>query len=343
MPVLTAPVIEVPPRGCSLIVTRISVAQFLQERKEEDDLFDGPLTDYEWSVEEEGQGSSSPSLSKGKPVVTSIRRSYLKESQRRRRNLKRSGVQKDEGAGLGSSGVALKTHVLKHRVRAARGANIVADFSMASDANVTVPGWVGKMLKGLPRSPLGLDKLRTGYGLTLFAWDGRCVAWLSFSYSSTSPSFSTSHLILDREKTIVGVLVGQPQDDSWRDACKGAYKALHQVASKVKPNTAGTCGHRRGISVGIPHGISLGPGHKVRCWPCAAARELTQLKGATHAPPENRREGAAGGGFGLQPLRPEGVQVCKQCASFLLLCPICLSRCFLQAPTQPTASATSST
>ena len=263
MPVLAVPVIQVPSRGCSLIVTHTSVAQFLQERKEEDDLFDGPLTDYEWSVEDEGQGSSSPILSEYRGVAPSIRRRYLKESQRRRRNLKRSGVQQNEGVGLGSPSAALKSHVLKHRVRTASGAALVADFSMASDANITVPGWVGKTLKGLPRSPLSLDKLHTGYGLTLFPWDGRCVAEAHSPYLSTSPSFRTSHLLLDRDRRIVGVLVGQPQDEGWRAACKGAYEALHQVATKVKPSTTGTCGQRRGISVGIPHGISLGPGHKV--------------------------------------------------------------------------------
>lgn len=122
--------------------------------------------------------------------------------------------------------------------------------------------------------------------------------------SDLTPCRAT-HLLLDRDRRVVGVLVGQPQEESWAAACRGAYEALHQAASKVKPrraragkakpNTADTCGERRGIPVALAHGISMGGGPKVRCRPSAAAVALIQHKGAPHAPPELAKEDPGGG------------------------------------------------
>lgn len=236
-------------------------------------------------------------------------------------------MQKNQGmAGPRNAGCGLKLHVLKRRVRTANGDSLVVDFSMASDPEVTAPGWVGKTPRGLPSDPLSIGEVHTGYGLSVFPWDGMCVAIVPSPCCSTSPSFRDSHLLLDRDRRVIGVLVGQPQDDGWKDACKGAYKALHLAASQVKPrtqgkakpstsgqvksSTPGTCGERRGISVGLPHGISMGLGQKVRFFPCTSALALTQHEGTPHAPQELSKERMDCGRFALQPLRSADLQIC---------------------------------
>ena len=152
------------------------MAKYLQDCEEEG-IFDGPLTDYEVSEDEEGQGGSNASMpvSEGNVVALGIRKLYKKGSQRRHRNLKRAGVLKNEGAGVENAGDDVKQHAAKHRARTARDAGLLVDFSMASDADVTVPGWVGKTPKTLPCKPLSLHELRAMYDLTLFPWEGRCV------------------------------------------------------------------------------------------------------------------------------------------------------------------------
>jgi len=289
MPILAAPVVQGLSPGWTLICKEVSLPEYFQLYQEKQ-CIDGPLTDYECSDNEEGQVSSDAAgVSEVKVVALSNRKLSKKESFRRRRNLKRSGVQKNQGPR--NAGTGLKLHAVKHRVRTAKGDSIVFDFSMASDAEVTAPGWVGKTPKRLPSDPLSIDEVHTGYGLAVFPWDGMCVTVAPSPCCSTSPSFRDSHLLLDRDRRVIGVLVGQPRGDDWKAAREGAYKALHLAASQVKPSTPGkakpstsgqvksctpsTCGERRGISVGLPHGISMGPGRKVRVSPCTSALALT--------------------------------------------------------------------
>ena len=111
----------------------------------------------------------------GQAASSNRREAYKKGYRRKLRNLKRLGMQKDIGASPKDMGESLKQHVHKHRARAAAGAAIRVGFSVAVDAGVTKPGWVGKTLPELPNKPLCLEKLLTEYGLTLFPWDGRCV------------------------------------------------------------------------------------------------------------------------------------------------------------------------
>lgn len=247
------PAIQASPNGNSSFQGTISCDDYLPIF----DLFEDSVTDYEFSEsgsdDEDDQGSSQAHLSTGKGTSEGIRKVYKKESQRSRRLRKWL-----------ASGEDLKPHVLKHRLRTAKANAIRVGYSVASDADATKPGWVAKRPQGLPKDPLSLAELcGEKYGLKLLPWDGRWVATPPSPCFSVSPSCRTSHVLLDRDERVVGVLVGQPQDRGWRDVCKGAYGALHKAASKVKPGKSGTCGERRGISVGIAQGISLGPGLKV--------------------------------------------------------------------------------
>jgi hypothetical protein len=282
-----------------LLIESYDISKFFQKCDEED-LFDGPLTDYACSDAEEGEDRSSPNagVPESNGTTLSIRKRYKADSIKKRRSAKRSAAQKDGSPDL-------KPHVSKHHIQTATGGALQVDFSMASCTSVTAPAWVGKTPKGLPRDPLSLNKLCSGYGLTLFAWNGRCVAAASLPFCSISTPCRDSRLLLDRDRRVIGVLVGQPQDEGWRAACKGAYEALQHAASKFKSSSTGTCGERRGISLGLPHGISLGPGLKVCFHPCTTAPELTQHKG----PPHDRRglikDEPGGGGFGRKQLHPE--------------------------------------
>lgn len=171
-----APVVQDPLYGCPLIGENFAVADrfrnfAMAEYLQEIELFQGPLTDYDCSDNDEDQGSSASynaGVSENNGVARSSRWVHKKESKKKRRNLERSGIQKNKGTGV-------KPYVAQHRVRAASGAALLVDFSMASNAAVTRPGWVGKTPEQLPQGPLSLDELCSKHSLTLFPWDGRCV------------------------------------------------------------------------------------------------------------------------------------------------------------------------
>lgn len=289
-----------------MLIESYDISKFF-ERCDEEDLFDGPLTDYACSDVEEGEDRGSPNsgVPESKGNTLSIRKRYKADSIKRRRNAKRSAAQKDDNPDLPNPLLHLKPHVSKHRVQTATGGALQVDFAVVSCTSVTGPGWVGKTPKELPSDPLSLDKLCGEYGLTLFAWNGRCVAAASLPFYSTSTPCRDSHLLLDRDTRVIGVLVGQPQDEGWRAACKGAYEALQHAASKFKPSSSGTCGERRGISLGLPHGISLGPGLKVCFHPCTVAPELIQHKEPAHDRRGLIKEEPGGGEFGRKRLHSE--------------------------------------
>ncbi|KAF8324494.1 hypothetical protein F5887DRAFT_902786 [Amanita rubescens] len=69
-----------------------------------------------------------------------------------------------------------------------------------------------------------------------------------------------SHLLLDRNRNIVGVLVGQPKDVvSWSCVHNDAFGILGDVASKLYFSDEERL-HRRGFYPSIAHGISFGGG-----------------------------------------------------------------------------------
>ena len=165
-----APSIQAPSHASSVVHVSISMAEFFEEDREEE-AFDEPLSDHEWSDSEEDPGPPDVCAPGGQDTTLNTRALYKRHRFQTQRNLMRSGITKNTSTGPPGEGV--KQHVLRHRTRAAWGVALLVDFSMALDANVTAPGWVGKTLKKLPQEPLGLDQLCTEHGLTLFRWDGR--------------------------------------------------------------------------------------------------------------------------------------------------------------------------
>ena len=142
---------------------------------------------------------------------------------------------------------------------------------MAEDAGVMKPRWVGKTLPELPDKPLCIEKLCMEYHLTLFSWDGR-YAMLPLPIQLLLIFCRVTQLLLDCDNRVVGVLVGQPQDKGWRAACDGAFEALQQVARTARPAkrkvdeaqpTKAKKGGRRGISISLTLGITMGPGFTV--------------------------------------------------------------------------------
>ena len=86
---------------------------------------------------------------------------------------------------------------------------------------------------------------------------------LHFNQLSLTRVLRTTHLLLDREHHIIGVLVGRPRNSKdWDSVHDKALAALEAAASKMtftdKEKT-----HRRGFFPAIPHGISFGGGQEV--------------------------------------------------------------------------------
>ncbi|KAF8322385.1 hypothetical protein F5887DRAFT_1213628 [Amanita rubescens] len=79
--------------------------------------------------------------------------------------------------------------------------------------------------------------------MTRFPWDGL-----------------STHLLLDKNGYIVGVLLGMPRDvKGWKEAQGMAFVALDKAADVICPR-AKEASHRRGEFPSLPHGISFGGG-----------------------------------------------------------------------------------
>ena len=74
--------------------------------------------------------------------------------------------------------------------------------------------------------------------------------------------FRSTHLLLDKEKRVLGVLAGCPGSPGWQDTCSTAFSILQRVAKRVQPNQD-ELKSRRGIGKYVSYGISLGNGQKV--------------------------------------------------------------------------------
>jgi len=73
----------------------------------------------------------------------------------------------------------------------------------------------------------------------------------------------STHLLLDRDGLIVGVLLGMPKDvEGWKRALDEAIVALQKAADKISTRTKSTT-HRRGTFPSLAHGVSFGGGQKV--------------------------------------------------------------------------------
>ncbi|KAI9428640.1 hypothetical protein H4582DRAFT_1826966 [Lactarius indigo] len=70
-----------------------------------------------------------------------------------------------------------------------------------------------------------------------------------------------THPLLDRERRIIGVLVGQPRGQGWEAAKGEAFDALRVAAGQMSL-TGKVSSHRRGTFPCVAHGISFGGGQE---------------------------------------------------------------------------------
>ena len=56
-----------------------------------------------------------------------------------------------------------KPTLARHHITAAKSDAVVVNYSMATQSDITAPGWVKKGLQGLLQMPLSLHELQTTY------------------------------------------------------------------------------------------------------------------------------------------------------------------------------------
>lgn len=128
------------------------------------DAIDGPLTDYSYSDVEDDGNQSLGKRRKDNPSKTRVRK---RERKRLYRTRKRMEVQAKEGTRVKAVAKAL-------RLKAVQNA-LLFDFNVLTDAGVTLPAWVGKSVKDMPKQVFTKDELMDKYNMTLFEWDGMYV------------------------------------------------------------------------------------------------------------------------------------------------------------------------
>ena len=73
-------------------------------------------------------------------------------------------------------GTDQKLHTLIKQPTNSTIATILTDFDASEASEVTMPGWVGHSLKGLPAKAFSLNDLKENYNkLKVFPWNGRYV------------------------------------------------------------------------------------------------------------------------------------------------------------------------
>lgn len=77
-------------------------------------------------------------------------------------------------------GTDLKISILLKYPSSPATPRILIDFDASVNAQVTIPGWVGKPLNNLPSELYTLKQLTEDHKLHLIPWDGRYVIYLSF-------------------------------------------------------------------------------------------------------------------------------------------------------------------
>lgn len=99
-------------------------------------------------------------------------------------------------------------------------------------------------------------------GFELVKWDGRQVTSLLYPSLSAQDQLRSSKPIVDSNGLVVTVLVGQPNDPTWKDAHEQAFKLLQDNASTC--NFTSKCvNHRRSRFAALNFGISFGGGPQV--------------------------------------------------------------------------------
>ncbi|KAG6826053.1 hypothetical protein H0H92_001295 [Tricholoma furcatifolium] len=221
----------------------------------ENEISEGPLTDYDtcesdedtvhqtkvkssnaiWEPPTPCASASHPSPNTGKPCTSKTRRN--KNRDKRRKNDKREG-KAEEG---------VKVHVKKRQIEALKDA-LKFKFSLGENVIVTITGWQGRRYSSLPKKNYTREEAEQ-LGMAHFPWNGR-----------------DTHLLLDQDFNVIGILLGQPRDraDSpgeWEALCKEAFEALRVAAASMN-FSENECSHRRGAFPAVPHGISFGGGQK---------------------------------------------------------------------------------
>jgi hypothetical protein len=171
----------------SLVGTSISIDEYLRERRLKE-VFDGPLTDYEYSDSEgspptAGHQQQAPCSStwpdaappaESLPAETSPAEMPRKHKERLRKATSRRNKR---AAAAADSDSDCKQVVKKRRAEAAKEA-LQLPFSMHMDVEVTKPAWLGKRFTDMPKQLYTKEELTQmpTYGMVCFPWDGRCVS-----------------------------------------------------------------------------------------------------------------------------------------------------------------------
>ncbi|KAF8341107.1 hypothetical protein F5887DRAFT_919101 [Amanita rubescens] len=271
----SAPFMRMAPRGRSIASRTLSIDQFFYERRLVD-IFEGPLSDAEDFgsgddvglvpapsiqantgaecpsiqslrerqfrdlFEEPLSDVEGPSSGRGEDIVSaqgSGQKARLASANRKRR--RRHAQQEAEGTD--------DKHVAKKRRLETAQDVIYVDHSLPSVINVTKAGWIGKRVADLPQRVFTVSELEGDYGMTCFPWDGR--------------RGSTTHLLLDGQGRIVGVLLGWPRDtEGWTQVHDEVLKLLDKAADAHPDCLKKT--HKRGDFPSLAHGLSFGGGQR---------------------------------------------------------------------------------
>ncbi|KIL53869.1 hypothetical protein M378DRAFT_19460 [Amanita muscaria Koide BX008] len=209
----------------------VSVSEFLKRRLH-DEAFDDPLTDYFEEEGEEGQEDGERAFEFEFALPARPAASTMPAAS------PASATPAANPRGSGS-----KRRRNEKREKATRDA-ILTDFSLAEDVEVTAPAWVTRESPNLPKQLFTKADLLEAHKLTYFPWNGRTV-----------------HLLLDRERYIVGVLAGHPNDKRWGQVHEDAFTKLQQAASTMSYSDKERS-NRQGLFPTVAHGISFGGGQK---------------------------------------------------------------------------------
>jgi hypothetical protein len=154
---------------------------------------------------------------------------------------------------------------------------IKMDIDIEMCIGVTGLGWDSKSRDGLPAHAFMKEELECEYGMRHFKWDGICVLITFYLLIFTQEAPRTTHLLLNREHRIIGVLAGRPCNAKWGEEVHDkALAALQSAASEMglrgntakgKPEGDHDVGRRRPFP-SISYGLSFGGGQTVRAFSC---------------------------------------------------------------------------
>jgi hypothetical protein len=163
------------PLNSSVMGTSISIDEYLQERLIKE-LFDGALTDYEYS-DSEGSisvaGHVQPMPQQLAPSIphTALPTEGVTYTRAQMENRRKAMMRRAKRAAA-SSDSGLKQVVKKRRSEGTKD-SLEVPYSMYSDAAVTKPGWVGRGIARMPKQVQTKGGLVSSSGMVCFPWDGR--------------------------------------------------------------------------------------------------------------------------------------------------------------------------